>query len=160
VKCERAQEFHIVADETEQAYFAMGACKAEATRIRDFAVATEKATKETVDYISANADRKPNSREREKLDSLVAFRKVRVAGGATGYSFTLVQGMLGFIRGAVVHDPARQVAYIVMADVSQLCGYSAPEGRSPKPSPFCPDTGKALLDVATALARRDARSSP
>jgi len=161
VKCERAHQFHINREGVIEAEFAIGACKAEAGRIRDLAVATEKSTKDAVDRLMAKAERaKPG--DREKLQKFVAFRKVPLAGGAAGYSFTLmwIGHGFGFTRGAVVHDPKRQVAYIVMADVSELCGYSLPEGMSPKPSPFCPDTGKALLDVAAALARLDDKSSP
>ena len=60
-----------------------------------------------------------------------------------------------FMHGAVVHDPTRQISYVVMADTSQLCGHNTLDGKALIRSAFCPDTAKALLDVVTDLAKRD-----
>ena len=154
IVCERAQEFHIVANALEQAQFGVAACKSDAAKVRALAVGAEKSGRDVIDGLVHQGLK---IEDRAKLDQLLAYRKVALAGGMTGYSFTLVlvaQGIM-FVNGAVVDDPARQVAYLVTADVTQLCGLSSPTGKRTVESAFCPDTGKALLAVVTSLAKRD-----
>jgi hypothetical protein len=162
MKCERTQQFSIVTKMTPQqeawseaGQLALGVCKAEAGKVRDFAVEAQKQGKTTLDKFLAAA--KPE--DSAKLEKLISNKTVSLPGGATGYSFTMVlvgHGIM-LIHGAVLHDPARQTSYIVLADVSGLCPQS-PDEKVFFPSAFCPDTGKALLDVVTNLAKRDGRT--
>jgi hypothetical protein len=162
MKCERAQQFSIITKMTPQqeawseaGQLALGICKAEAGKVRDFAVEAQKQGKTTLDKFLAAA--KPE--DRAKLEKLVSNETVSLPGGATGYAFTMVlvgHGIM-FMHGAVLHDPARQTSYIVLADVYGLCPQS-PDDKDFFHSTLCPDTGKALLDVVTNLAKRDGRT--
>jgi hypothetical protein len=161
MKCERAQKFDIITKMTPQqdawseaGQLVLGVCKAEAGKVRDFAVEAQKQGKTTLDQFLAAA--KPEDRAR--LEKLVSNKTVALTGGATGYAFTMVlvgHGIM-FMHGAVLHDPARQASYIVLADVYGLCPRS-PDDKDYFHSALCPDTGKALLDIVTNLAKRDGR---
>jgi len=155
VECERVQELHLVANSSEVMKVNLGACKREAKRVRDLAAGAGEASVKSLETTLKGAP--PESLA--KLRPMLAHGKVMLAGGMmTGYHFTImwVGHGVGFVHAAVVYDPARDLAFIVMADVSQLCGHNSP---TPNPKPafptvFCPDTGKALLDVAADLAKR------
>jgi hypothetical protein len=159
MKCERGQQFSIITKMTPQqeawseaGQLALGVCKAEAGKVRDFAVEAQKQGKTTLGQFLAAA--KPE--DRAKLDKLISNKTVSLPGGATGYAFTMVlvgHGIM-FMHGAVLHDPARQTSYIVLADVYGLCPQSA-DDKDYFHSALCPDTNKALLDIVTSLAKRD-----
>ncbi|MGZ5073930.1 MAG: hypothetical protein ACXWBL_12360 [Usitatibacter sp.] len=152
VDCEQVQEFHIVANANDQAQFNIGACKRDAAHVRDLAVAAEKASSGVIEEVFKAAP----PQDRAKVDRMIAYRKVALRGGMTGYSFTLILVGHGIVlvNEAVVYDPSRQIAFIVLGNVGLLCGHSTPEGKGTIETAFCPDTGKALLDVASELARR------
>src|SRR5471032_2184174 len=88
IDCEQVQEFHIVANANDQAQFNVGACKREETHVRDLAAAaeTESANSGMVRQLLEGA--KPDARAR--IDRMLAYRKVALRGGMTGYAFTLV----------------------------------------------------------------------
>jgi hypothetical protein len=153
ISCERTQSFEIVIRASQQAELAIGACKREAAKIRELAVAAEGEGRDVLATLLKDA--KPGDRAR--LDKVLGYRKVSLPGGMTGYAFAWVlvgHGVL-FLHGAVVDVPARQEAYIVVGDFSQLCGPNGMDGKTGLKSRFCPDVGKALLDIAASLARRD-----
>lgn len=152
VECERVQELHLVADANDVLQLNVGACKRDARRVRDLAAAAGEASAKSLERTLKGVD--PDAVA--KLGRLLAHGKVPLAGGMTGDYFTMmwVGHGVGFVHEAVVYDPARDVAFIVMADVSQLCRHSSPDAKPFFPTVFCPDTGRALLDLAAELAKR------
>ena len=156
--CERSQWFEIIASSNAQATFNVGACRQNARRVAELARAAGTATKKMLDrLLPSSAAKHPG---RSKLEDALAYRRSELPGGRVGHTFAVMiigHGII-MLHTAVVEDPKRRVTFAVQGEAHRLCGrYEAPP-KPYDPSAFCPDTEKALLEVAASLARRDAAS--
>src|SRR5688500_3847811 len=149
VECERVQELHLVASATEVMRLNVGACKREARRVRDLAAGAGEASARSLETLKG-----VDPGAVAKLGRMLAHGKVPLADGMIGDYFAMmwIGHGVGFVHEAVVYGPARDVVFIVMAAVTQRCAHSSPGGKPFFPTVFCPETGKALLEVAAELA--------
>jgi ankyrin repeat protein len=149
IKCERAANFSIIANQGEKGTMQVGICRTEARRVRDAALWAKVALAPLIKALGQSMP-KP-----EQLASLGwNWEKSGEEGGSQIYSFPVVvigHGV-GVVDTIVLLDSAASRAVIVQGEFGRLCERSSGIQTQIR-TPLCERPTKALKDIAKAVAR-------